>query len=136
MNEPKDAEELAAPLPLRLTLQPSGLIVEVTRGDTLVGRHSEANLRLPLADVSRRHCRLFFAGDAWQIQDLDCLNGVYVNEMRVREAMLHDGDALRIGGFCFRVDLHSNAVHQTDKPDRMIRGIAEVLASAPNRKAS
>ena len=47
-----------APAPLRLTLMPSELIVEVTQANTLVGRHHDVNLRLPLPDVSRQHCRL------------------------------------------------------------------------------
>ena len=116
-SEPLETEEPARsaqpeaeriPIPLRLTLQPSGLIVELSRGDTLVGRHSEANLRLALPDVSRRHCRLFYIDHAWQIEDLDSLNGVYVNELRVHQVVLHDRDTLRIGSFHFCVDLHSS----------------------------
>src|SRR6185437_13972961 len=75
-----------AAVPLRLTLEPSGLIVEVTQANTLVGRHHEANLRLPLPDVSRQHCRLLFENNAWRVRDLKSLNGVYINDVRVQEA--------------------------------------------------
>ena len=34
-------------VPLRLLLQPGGLRIELTRPDMLVGRHSEADIRLP-----------------------------------------------------------------------------------------
>jgi hypothetical protein len=49
-------------VPLRLVLQPSGATMEVAQADVLVGRHSCADVRLPLPDVSRRHCRLVFVG--------------------------------------------------------------------------
>src|SRR5262249_23881460 len=69
------------------------------------GRHSSADVRLPLPDVSRRHCRFDFGDGRWQVIDLDSLNGVFVNGAPVRQAELHDRDVLRIGGFVFDVDL-------------------------------
>ena len=92
-------------IPMRLVLQPSGAIIEVNRPDTLVGRHTEADIRLPLPDVSRRHCRLVCGEGGWQVIDLNSLNGVAVNGESVLQAPLHDGDVIRIGGFTFAVDL-------------------------------
>src|SRR5687767_2589577 len=60
-------------VPLRLVLQPSGTAVEVDRPEVLIGRHSDADLRLPLPDVSRRHCRLEFVEGCWQVIDLHSL---------------------------------------------------------------
>jgi pSer/pThr/pTyr-binding forkhead associated (FHA) protein len=92
-------------VPLRLVLEPSGASVRLTTADTLVGRHSTADLRLPLPDVSRRHCRFLWKDGRWQVIDLHSLNGVYVNGELVREATLQAGDRVRLGGFTFRVDL-------------------------------
>ena len=92
-------------LPLRLRLQPGGQTVELTTPNAVIGRHTDADLRLPLPDVSRRHCRCFFADGSWQIVDLNSLNGIYVNGERVQQADLHHGDVLGIGGFTFEVDL-------------------------------
>jgi pSer/pThr/pTyr-binding forkhead associated (FHA) protein len=90
--------------PLHLLLEPSGLVFAVTRADVLVGRHSSADVRLPLTDVSRRHCRLLFEAGRWQVLDLDSLNGVYVNSARVRQAHLNPGDRLELGGYTFVVE--------------------------------
>src|SRR5581483_4445423 len=129
-----------APVPLRLTLQPSGLIIEVTLADTLVGRQQTSNLRLPLPDVSRQQCRLTYTDGAWHVRDLNSMNGVFVNDVRVQEAILGHHDALRIGGFAFRVDLHSNEATVPmagQEPERVYHDIAEALAAqAPRRKAS
>jgi len=101
------AESILPPnfAPMRLVLQPAGAVIEVSRPDTLVGRHTEADIRLPLPDVSRRHCRLVFAEGCWQVIDLNSLNGIQVNGEQVLQAPLQQGDLLRIGGFIFAVDL-------------------------------
>jgi pSer/pThr/pTyr-binding forkhead associated (FHA) protein len=95
-------------LPMRLRLTPGRSIVELTRSGLVFGRHSAADVRLPLPDVSRRHCRFVWKDGRWQVIDLDSLNGVYVNGVLVRQADLSDGDTVRIGGFVFEVDLHSD----------------------------
>ncbi len=92
-------------LPLRLVLQPTGVVVELTHQDMIVGRHSDADVRLPLPDVSRRHCRFLFGNGNWVVMDLNSLNGVFVNEEPVGQATLKQGDRVRIGGYIFAVDL-------------------------------
>jgi pSer/pThr/pTyr-binding forkhead associated (FHA) protein len=92
-------------VPLGLVLLPSGMRVDLTKPNTLVGRHSSADVRLPLPDVSRQHCRFIFQHSAWHVLDLDSLNGVFVNNERVQRAVLHQGDRVRVGGFVFQVEL-------------------------------
>ncbi len=92
-------------IPLRLVLQPSAATIELTQPDMLLGRHSQADIRLPLPDVSRRHCRFIFAQGVWQVLDLNSLNGVFLNGELIRQATVRQGDLLRIGGFTFFVDL-------------------------------
>jgi pSer/pThr/pTyr-binding forkhead associated (FHA) protein len=113
---------------MRLVLQPSGATIDVTRPDMLIGRHTEADIRLPLPDVSRRHCRLVFTEGCWQVIDLDSLNGVQVNGEQVLQAPLGHGDLLRVGGFTFAVDLSAGGGH--------VRSILETLSIPPHRKAS
>jgi pSer/pThr/pTyr-binding forkhead associated (FHA) protein len=137
-------------LPLRLVLQPGGSFVELTRSDTLVGRHSDADIRLPLPDVSRRHCRFVFAGQRWQVFDLNSLNGIFVNGDRVKQATIDHGDIIRIGGFVFEAIIGmpveaSNAAAQPIQDNatcaNVLRSIADALPrsgaeSFPRRKAS
>jgi pSer/pThr/pTyr-binding forkhead associated (FHA) protein len=89
-------------LPLRLVL-PGSTPIDFKRSGMVVGRHSKADVRLPLPDVSRRHCRFVFSRGSWQVIDLNSLNGVFVNGVRVSGAKLFNGDRLRIGGFLFEV---------------------------------
>ena len=52
--------------------------------------------------VSRRHALVLDRGGAWVIADDRSLNGVFVNGRRVREALLHHGDEVQIGGRIMR----------------------------------
>ena len=117
--------------PLRLKLQPGGLSVELTRPSNLIGRHSDADVRLALPDVSRRHCRFVFADGGWQVIDLNSLNGVQVNGEQVLQAPLENGDLLRIGGFTFAVDLTAPAAG-LGSPGH-VRSIVETLSSIQRR---
>lgn len=96
--------------PLRLVLVPSGMRIEMLKADNLIGRHDSADVRLPLPDVSRRHCRFVFGPSGWSVLDLNSLNGVFVNNKRVSQVVLRHGDRIRIGGFAFQVDLPSAAL--------------------------
>jgi pSer/pThr/pTyr-binding forkhead associated (FHA) protein len=121
-------------LPLRLAVPADGLSVELSKPDMVLGRHSASDVRVGLPDVSRRHCRFLFAGRRWQVIDLDSLNGVYVNDQRVRQATLDHGDRLRIGPVTFEVELNEPAapILEMKRPD-VLQSIAEVL---PRPKAS
>ena len=128
--------------PLRLVLQPTGTVIELTHPDIIVGRHSEVDVRLPLPDISRRHCRFVFENGSWVITDLNSLNGIYVNDEPVAQATLKQGDRLRIGGFVFAVDLSLEQRPVSEKVDEPnpIQSIFLARRSpttfAPRRRAS
>jgi pSer/pThr/pTyr-binding forkhead associated (FHA) protein len=146
VRRPDEADGNTAPLEppsdffkMRLRLQPGGLIVELDRPDMLVGRHTSADVRLPLPDVSRRHCRFVFARGRWHVVDLDSLNGVWLNERRISQAFLEPGDVLRLGGFHFEVDLSAAPVNP--EPPSVLRSIFKTMPARPDsshrqRKAS
>lgn len=131
-DSPNAREAGPAPdcVPLRLVLQPGGAVIEVARPEALVGRHSTADVRLPLPDVSRRHCRLQWVEGCWQVLDLNSLNGVYLNDEAVLQSPLHQGDLLRVGGFTFAVDLSGPAA-EPDQADSLVRSIFKLPSHRP-----
>jgi hypothetical protein len=120
--------------PLRLFLEPSGTVIEVNRPDMIIGRHTGADIRLPLPDVSRRHCRLQFTEGRWHVVDLNSLNGTQINGEHVLRASLEQGDLLRIGGFTFTVDLHGRS-RKTGSSGH-VQSILKTLSIRPQSKAS
>jgi pSer/pThr/pTyr-binding forkhead associated (FHA) protein len=76
----------------RHPLQPPGLVI---------GRGSEADLRINDPGISRRHAqiRVDAAGPQVQIDivDLGSTNGIVVNGHRVQQAVLQEGSRIQIG---------------------------------------
>jgi pSer/pThr/pTyr-binding forkhead associated (FHA) protein len=76
------------------------------RSIAVLGRREDCDLRIPLAEVSRKHCRLIADEDTLKLEDLGSSNGTYVNGQRVQEAMLNPGDTVTIGPVSFVVQIN------------------------------
>jgi predicted component of type VI protein secretion system len=112
--------------PLRLMLVPWGRMINVTRPEVIVGRHSTCDIHLPLADVSRRHCRLLFQAGKWWVLDTGSLNGIFVNDSLTQSHALTSGDRLRVGSFTLLVQ---PAEEELDSHEEVVfRSIAGALA--------
>ena len=62
--------------------------------------------------VSRRHARVRFVNDRYLIEDLESLNGTYLNRRKLVPfvpEVLHDGDELRFGSLSFAVNLKESS---------------------------
>ena len=70
-----------------------------------IGRGEACDLRIPLGDVSRKHCTVLREGDKLTVQDLGSSNGTYVNGNRALESPLSAGDTLHIGPLTFVVQV-------------------------------
>ena len=77
----------------------------IVRDMTVVGRREDCDLRIPLGEVSRKHCRLIKDGDTMKLEDLGSSNGTFHNSERVREATLGPGDTIQVGPVTFMVQI-------------------------------
>ena len=73
----------------------------ITREMSVIGRREDCDLRIPLSDVSRKHCRMIMSGETVKVEDLGSSNGTYVNGERVQQAELSAGDSLQVGPVIF-----------------------------------
>ncbi len=88
----------------------------VTRDMTVIGRREDCDLRIPVGDVSRKHCRLVRDGDAIRVEDLGSSNGTYVNGQRVQEATLTPGDSVQVGPVVFVLQVDSQPADEELTP--------------------
>lgn len=79
---------------------------------TIMGRRKDCDLRIPLAAVSRRHCRLFTHGNTLKVRDLNSRNGTIVNGQAVEETDIKPGDKLTVGTLTFILQVNG-------KPDKL-----------------
>ncbi|HTW93371.1 MAG TPA: FHA domain-containing protein [Tepidisphaeraceae bacterium] len=78
----------------------------VVRDLTVIGRREDCDLRIPLGDISRKHCRLIKDGDSLRVEDLGSSNGTYHNGSRIqKEAILAPGDQIQVGSVRFVVQI-------------------------------
>lgn len=69
-------------------------------GDVLtIGRSPQSDVFLDDVTVSRHHARILIEPEGYVIEDLNSLNGTYVNRKRIERHQLFDGDELQIGKF-------------------------------------
>ncbi len=73
------------------------------KGSLVVGRTSDADLRIPLPSVSRKHCEFAFDGQAITLRDLGSSNGTLHNSTRIEQIALAAGDQVDVGPVSFYV---------------------------------
>jgi pSer/pThr/pTyr-binding forkhead associated (FHA) protein len=74
----------AIPTTLTVTDGPNaGQVVALTDGPLLLGRGTDAALRLDDDYVSTRHARIATNGEQWFVEDLGSTNGTYLGSQRV-----------------------------------------------------
>jgi pSer/pThr/pTyr-binding forkhead associated (FHA) protein len=64
-----------------------------------IGRSPHSDLFLDDVTVSRHHARVLRDEGGFWVEDLNSLNGTYVNRKRIEQQRLFDGDELQIGKF-------------------------------------
>jgi hypothetical protein len=79
---------------------------ELTTGRNVIGRGTDADIRLPDTGVSRKHVDVVLDNGTAIAEDLGSTNGTLVNGRRITRQPLADGDVIRIG--------HSVLVYRQD----------------------
>jgi diguanylate cyclase (GGDEF)-like protein len=68
----------------------------------IVGRGENCDIRINDGSVSRRHAVVQTGEGGWTITDLGSTNGLFLNDVPSSNAVLRDGDYVRIGNCLFR----------------------------------
>jgi pSer/pThr/pTyr-binding forkhead associated (FHA) protein len=78
---------------------------QVRENEATLGRAVGCTVRIPSSQVSRLHCRLRIEDGIVTVEDLESVNGTFINGKRVREAeIVHPGDRLSVGPATFLVE--------------------------------
>jgi len=98
-------------------------IIALPSAVTVIGRRRNCDLRIPLSDVSKRHCQINCDDGTLKIRDLGSKNGTFLNGLRITEAVVQPGDWIQVGpiGFVFQIDgkpekITAPVLKQPEKP--------------------
>ncbi|HUI75588.1 MAG TPA: FHA domain-containing protein [Candidatus Acidoferrum sp.] len=87
------------------------LVKEVPVGSrpVSIGRSPDNDLAVDNLAVSNYHARVYYEAGRLVVEDLDSLNGTFVNDLRIERATLHDGDSIWVGKHRIKVDTFGDA---------------------------
>ena len=101
--------------------------IELSPGDTTLGRGPKNTVVLDDALVSRNHAKMNVQKGVITIEDLRSANGVLVNGERIEQTRtLSNGDRVVLGQQSFTISVQSAAVSRTEA-----RPLARTLSNAP-----
>jgi FHA domain-containing protein len=98
-KQPKPSKRRSAPTHAIVTAGSNvGERAELSQTPILIGRGSDAAIRLDDDYVSTRHARIAASGDQWFVEDLGSTNGTYVGTVRISQpTTISLGTQVRVG---------------------------------------
>jgi pSer/pThr/pTyr-binding forkhead associated (FHA) protein len=95
----------------------------------VIGRTPDNDVQIDNLAVSTHHAHVFYEDNQLWVEDLDSLNGTFVNDQRVKRATLKDGDKITIGKHHIAVevsgDIAATMVMPMESP-RKIQAVPKV----------
>jgi FHA domain len=94
----------------------SSVLKEVPLGTrpVTIGRAPDNDIPIDNLAVSNYHARVYVEAGSLVVEDLNSLNGLFLNDIRVERAMLKDGDSILIGKHHIWVDQAHDAALPMD----------------------
>lgn len=111
MNESQRPKRDLRPALVFLTGDLMAVPIPLEREEVILGRALEADVRVNDSKVSRQHARVTTISDAensstkYLLTDLDSRNGTFLNNQKISQEVLQNGDKITIGENILRFDL-------------------------------
>lgn len=104
------------------------LTVDLVGPETSFGRAETNSVVLIADEISRNHARIRFVREKTILDDLESLNGTYVNRQRIVERVLNDNDELWFGSKCRAVfkDDSEDVLDQRKKASTIAFDLAKI----------
>jgi hypothetical protein len=93
---------------------------QLRQTEATLGRARGCTVRIPSSQVSRLHCRLRIEEGLVTVEDLESVNGTFINGKRIRDPeIVHPGDQLGVGPVTFLVEyeLSSTTLRKLDSEE-------------------
>ena len=106
----------------------------VTRDITVIGRREDCDLRIPVSEVSRKHCRIILEDGTVRAEDLGSSNGTFHNGQRISGGVtIEPGDSVQVGPVVFVLQVDGNPPDDELAPfeERAAHHLDDSLAEHP-----
>ena len=102
--------------------------------ETVIGRASNATIRLNDDGISRRHARLIQLSDQVLLEDLKSANGTLVNGEAIIQRPLQDGDKIRLGSTTILKFTYHDHLDESFQQQMYDAALRDGLTKAYNKK--
>ncbi len=99
----------------------------------ILGRGDGADIQVMDTQSSREHAEIVKSGDKYIITDLASHNGIIVNDLKITQHILNDGDKIIIGHTVFKYNL-LNITSSLEEKKKALIAIAEEYDNDENNK--
>lgn len=89
--------------------------IPLEKGTVVLGRGTDANIKLDDDLVSRKHCSLTFDGRNVVVEDLGSTNGTFVDGTPVQQMKLDSDNRLQVGKMVLKVDFKDPSEEAFDR---------------------
>lgn len=98
----------------------------------VLGRSEKADIRINDTKASREHAELIKSADNWFVTDLGSQNGIVVNDTKINQAQLKEGDKIIIGQTVFKfakveVNSKANVVQEANSKSEKNKGLVPLI---------
>ncbi len=77
--------------------------------EIIIGRSSKSDYPIQNETVSARHARLSYHHNQWWVEDMNSMNGTFLNDERIIVAtVIVSGDELRLGGVSMMLNIEND----------------------------
>jgi pSer/pThr/pTyr-binding forkhead associated (FHA) protein len=124
-NEFKSPTEVGAHYRLICMTGPTkGKVYYLIGKRIIIGRANTADIQIVDTKISREHAEISFAGEGYSITDLGSPNGVIINDKKIKQKQLLDGEKIVIGQTVFKYNIiqvsEANNMLTVQKGDKKI----------------
>jgi two-component system cell cycle response regulator len=111
-----------------------GEMYRIEGPETVLGRASNATVRLADDGISRRHARIYQDGSILYIEDLKSANGTVVNGTPIDTQALQDGDKIRLGPTTILKFEYQDEIEEDFRQKMYDAALRDGLTKAYNKK--
>ena len=127
----------AEPRPHLIVLYPQASFrqIPVMQGKTVIGRGTDADIRLEDDMISRKHCELSWDGNRMTVRDLDSTNGTFLDGVTVtaHPKTIESDNRLQIGKMVLKIDFKDPCEEAFDR-ELFEAATTDPLTKVPNRR--
>jgi len=102
--------------------------------NVIIGRHEESHIQLDHKLVSRHHTKINWKGSEPWVIDLNSTNGTFLNNQKIEEALIQEGDEIRIGNSALKIHFQMGEDGEKTRLTHLLANAEELLKKVEDDK--